>query len=228
MIFQLMVCTLFVLFPMAFAFANEAPVAEVTTPAAASPQKKSHIARVPTKGRFHGQWIGAGVTYFQSKYKVTVSSIEANFNSTQNGLAVHWNRLLGGHFKSHVAFGTESVSSQAQINLAVCSSTTCSLKLRYLAGKGELWAGIFNYEEVGVNLGLTGGVLALYPVSKSSDAVDTASMGVTPGLTGGGFFEIRLRPGWWVWAQYSLWKFARGNSVEMEGAEGAVGLSKEL
>lgn len=192
------------------------------------PQKK--VRRVVLKPkRVENLW-GLGGTSFDSTYTVKVSNVETLMKGSQIGLIGFWDRYLRGHFKARFSAAIERVDSQGEIAMPPgCSGTkTCQLKLTLLHAQGEVWVGLFDYERSGVNFGLTGGVAGFLPLTKESDAIETANMAGTAGLSGGGFFELRLTEGYWVWAQYQMLRFPRSDAVNMEASRAALGVSFEI
>ena len=192
------------------------------------PQRK--VRRVVKKvKRVENLW-GVGLTTFATDYKVQVRTLETQLKGSQLGFMGFWDRYLRGHFKARFSGAIDSVNNEGTIaSPPGCDGkTTCSLKLVLLHVQGEVWVGLFNYEKSGVNFGVSGGVAGLLPLTKSSDAIETTNMAGTAGLTGGGFFEVRLTDGYWVWAQYQMLRFARAESVNLEASRASLGVSFEL
>lgn len=192
------------------------------------PQKK--VRRVVLKPkRVENLW-GLGVTSFDSSYTVKVRDVETLMKGSQIGFMGFWDRYLRGHFKARFSAAIERVDNKGEIAMPPgCSGTkTCMVKLTLLHAQGEVWVGLFDYERSGVNFGVTGGVAGFLPLTKESDAIETTNMAGTAGLSGGGFFELRLTEGYWVWAQYQMLRFPRSDAVNMEASRAALGVSFEI
>lgn len=146
----------------------------------------------------HRRWF-TGFSSLDTVAEISVEGTKATLKGTQFGLQIGADQILTPRQLLRARIGFDLVNTKGSIaNPPGCEGVSdCKLWVHYLTGALGYLFQAFPVES-SFNLGITTGFSAFLPISRTSDSIDPAKIGLDGGLEIGAVVQFKTNPITWI------------------------------